>query len=493
MAAKQTKEEDVSLDQIISEMDMIIDDIIFNKTSKSQYVRKEGEKLLALQFPLSDCSYWDQVEKKYAALQQQALIYPENSEIQRIEATLNHFLNLDFVRNHFVVYANRFQSSFQEFKRETILLRGVFESLSTLKEDGVSETEGLQKLFTRKLISIGKCAFLGVYNLACARKWSIKTPVNGKAERWSDLQPGEVPDPYHLSLSEDEGRFVITALEKTMSVFKKAIDKGLVPKENNQLLLENFEKLILNIDEKKLEEEKTFIPDVLPEVIEPNDKQKKVLVDPWSVVPEISPTVSDVSTFEEPDHFRGFREKLEEAEKERDEAIWSLQENPKLKLFDNKKYKSLKKTVAKQDEFIEALKKGLPYMNDQVKQEYVKHLAKRKAKEEYIKRQEEKKKQRGKFTLPDNVSPSPLKKVKEWDLGFGHYDESISESDFHSMESYNGKRSKGSHRGSRSRGGKDRKDPDPSSSSSDSSSSSGGSDDDDDGDGSSFLLQNIYI
>ena len=90
--------------------------------------------------------------------------------------------------------------------------------------------------------------------------------------------------------------------------------------------------------------------------------KKKVLFDPWSVVPEISPTVSDVSTFEEPDHFRGFREKLEEAEKERDEAIWSLQENPKLKLFDNKKYKSLKKTVAKQDEIIEALKKGIPYI-----------------------------------------------------------------------------------------------------------------------------------
>ena len=84
MADKQIKDEDVSLDQMISEMDMIIDDIIFNKTSKSQYVRKEGEKLLALQFPLSDGSYWDQVEKKYAALQQMALIYPENSEIQRI-------------------------------------------------------------------------------------------------------------------------------------------------------------------------------------------------------------------------------------------------------------------------------------------------------------------------------------------------------------------------------------------------------------------------
>ena len=64
MADKQTKDEDVSLDEIISEMDMIIDDIIFNKTSKSQYVRKEGEKLLALQFPLSDGSYWDQVEQK---------------------------------------------------------------------------------------------------------------------------------------------------------------------------------------------------------------------------------------------------------------------------------------------------------------------------------------------------------------------------------------------------------------------------------------------
>ena len=103
---------------------MIIDDIIFNQTTKSQYVRKEGEKLLALQFPLSDASYWDQVEKKYAVLQQQALMFSENSEIQRIEATLNHFLNLDFVRNHFIVYATRFQSAFQEFKRETIWLFG---------------------------------------------------------------------------------------------------------------------------------------------------------------------------------------------------------------------------------------------------------------------------------------------------------------------------------------------------------------------------------
>ena len=102
MADKQTNDGDVSLDQIISEMDMIINDIIFNKTTKSQYVRKEGEKLLALQFPLSDASYWDQVEKKYAVLQQQALIFSENSEIQRMDATLNHFLNLDFVRNHLI-------------------------------------------------------------------------------------------------------------------------------------------------------------------------------------------------------------------------------------------------------------------------------------------------------------------------------------------------------------------------------------------------------
>ena len=76
---------------------------------------------------------------------------------------------------------------------------------------------------------------------------------------------------------------------------------------------------------------------------------------------------------------------------------------------------------------------GIPYMNDQVKQEYEKHLAKRRAKEENIKMQEEKKKQRGKLTLPDNVSLSPQKKVRERNLG-------ISESDFHSMESYKGRR-----------------------------------------------------
>ena len=136
----EKNDDDLLLQNLIKEGDNLIENIIQNKTIKSHYVREDQGKLIALQFPVQDQTFWDGIQKTYEKLKQQAcgISGEEDVEMLRIFYTLEHFLNLDFITGSFMLYAREFQEAYSELRAQTALLKGIFESLVALKQNEVS-------------------------------------------------------------------------------------------------------------------------------------------------------------------------------------------------------------------------------------------------------------------------------------------------------------------------------------------------------------------
>ena len=81
-------------------------------------------------------------------------------------------------------------------------------------------------------------------------------------------------------------------------MINKARDKDLLKDENPVMILKNFGKLL---NSGSIEDEEVFRPDVVEELLEPNEKQKLVLENPWKFVPDDSLSVSELNSFEEPE------------------------------------------------------------------------------------------------------------------------------------------------------------------------------------------------
>ena len=64
MAGVKMNNDDLSLKSLIRQGDSLIDEIILNKTIKSCHVKEETGKLVPLQFPDQDRSFWDSIDKK---------------------------------------------------------------------------------------------------------------------------------------------------------------------------------------------------------------------------------------------------------------------------------------------------------------------------------------------------------------------------------------------------------------------------------------------
>ena len=335
----EKKEDDILLQKIIEEGDDLIEKIIENKTIKSHYVREDDGKLFALQFPVQDREFWDGLEKTYEKLKQQAcsISGDENVEILRIFVTLEHFLNLDFITGSFMLYAKEFQEAYMELRGQTALLKGIFESLVALKQNEEPATITLQQLFIKKLLQVGRFAFRGAFNMGRSKKWAILAPVHGKAELWSGLQPGETPEPFHLSISTEEEKLFSSALETVILMTNKAIDRGLLKDENPAMILKDFGKLLQSLKSGSIENEEVFRPDVVQELLEPNEKQKLVLENPWRFVPDdISPSISDLNSWKTPEWFKDYSQK---ARKTREDFMTTLKEANEAKMKGNKKGK----------------------------------------------------------------------------------------------------------------------------------------------------------
>ena len=118
-------------------------------------------------------------------------------------------------------------------------------------------------------------------------------------------------------------------------MINKAKDRGLLRDENPAMILESFGKLLQSLDSGSIENEEVFRPDVVQELLEPNEKQKLVLEDPWRFVPDdISPSVSDLNSWETPEWFKDYRKK---AQKTRDDFMATLKEANESKMKGNKK------------------------------------------------------------------------------------------------------------------------------------------------------------
>ena len=398
----EKKEDDILLQNIIEEGDDLIEKIIENKTVKSHYVREDDGKLIALQFPVQDREFWDGVEKTYEKLKQQAcsISGDENVEILRIFVTLEHFLNLDFITGSFMLYAREFQEAYVELRGQTALLKGIFESLAALKQNEEATSTTLQQLFIKKLLQVGRFAFRGAFNMGRSKKWAILAPVHGRAELWSGLAPGETPEPFHLSISTEEEKLFSLAMETVILMTNKAIDRGLLQDENPSSILENLGKLLQSLNSGSIENEEVFRPDVVQELLEPNEKQKLVLENPWRFVPDdISPSVSDLNSWKEPEWFRDYREKAYKVKEDQMTTLKKL--NDPIRKWDKRGKKDLKKKYENLTEQVQIIRDGWPNVVARYNQECDQYESKRKEKARKMEEHKSKRKQKEKLVLLD--------------------------------------------------------------------------------------------
>ena len=82
--------DDLLFQSLIKEGDYLIEDIIQNKTIKSHYVKEDQGKLIALQFPVQDRTFWDGVEKTYEKLKQHACSISGEEDVEMLRIFSNN-------------------------------------------------------------------------------------------------------------------------------------------------------------------------------------------------------------------------------------------------------------------------------------------------------------------------------------------------------------------------------------------------------------------
>ena len=169
-----------------------------------------------------------------------------------------------------MLYIKEFQEAYVHLRAQIALLKGIYESLVALKQNETESTATLQQLFTKKLLQVGRYAFQGAFNMGRAKIWSISALVHCRAELWSGLQAGEIPEPFHLSISTEEEKLFGSAVESVILMINKAKDRDLLKDENHPMILENFGKLLQSLNAGNIENEEVFRPDIVGELLEPN-------------------------------------------------------------------------------------------------------------------------------------------------------------------------------------------------------------------------------
>ena len=230
-------------------------------------------------------------------------------------------------------------------------------------------------------------------------------------------------------------------METVILMINRAKDRGLLKDENPAMILEKFGKLLQSLNAGNIENEEVFRPDIVGELLEPNDKQKIVLENPWRFVSDdISPSVSDLNSWKEPEWALDYARKTWKTNDDITATLKKL-DDPKLK-WNKKGRKDLKKKVESLTKQFQIWVEGYPNMEARYDQERDLYNSKRKERERKMEEHKSKKKQREKLVLLDDSSPNPQRKVIDWDLGFD-YEDSQSEGDFHSVKSDQKTKSKG--------------------------------------------------
>ena len=153
-----------------------------------------------INFPKANEDWWEGCAKAiHSTIQGIAMIdpYEQDEDLQVGVKSIKYYLNMETIRSNFVMFMKPCQEKFKEARKKLSHLVGAVEVF--ILEDA-EITQKQRELVERRFTAVGEQIHEATFLLECSKIWSIKSPISGSSEHWTDLEPGEVPEPFHLNI-----------------------------------------------------------------------------------------------------------------------------------------------------------------------------------------------------------------------------------------------------------------------------------------------------
>ena len=263
----------------LDKTDQLLEEIYSGYTRISSYVKTVGKQKQSLRLPVPHDEFWEQCEKSYKKLLEQASSIDPNKEDYDLQFGLKkikNFILLNEIDGNFKRYIVPCQERIMLVKKEISRLKGGLEQLTL---PGVDVKPAQANSVKDKLVKIGKSIFLIAHLLECAITWSIKAELRtNRCNLWTFLEPDREPDPYHLSILEVEEQQLSSMVIEASKIAERCNRSKVFLDEE---LVSNFHVLGTAIESSGIAECQVFKSDALAEPTIPTDDMKEVLDDPW--------------------------------------------------------------------------------------------------------------------------------------------------------------------------------------------------------------------
>ena len=164
-----------SKDAVIKQIDDLLTDIFEKHSVPSQYQRNIDGKNQCLRFPEADEDWWECCRKNTDSINQ-AMVLIESHEIdddlQVGIKSIEYYLNLEIIRQNFVMFMKPCQEKFREARKRLSHLVGTIEVLTL---ESSEPTQKQRELVEKRFITVGEQIHEAAYLLECCKIWSIKS------------------------------------------------------------------------------------------------------------------------------------------------------------------------------------------------------------------------------------------------------------------------------------------------------------------------------
>ena len=460
---------------ILLKTNEILEQISRSYTRLSLYEREIKGRPERLKLPISDNEFWDQCQKSFVKLKEEAnSLDPRdlNNDIISDLEYIRFYLLLNEVEENFRKYINPLQEKVAYIKKELWMLKGGAEQLM-LPDVIIKESQSHH--IREQLVKIARWILEAGHYLEGGIIWSLKVELDSEeCEPWTLLQTNQEPKPYHLSVVKRDSDLITKLLSGITKVAGDCVRSGVL---QDDTILSEFDVLAKALQNPGVKDCKVFNTGDLADLITPSEEIKEVLDNPWFLHDEslsISLDGDDkLKPIIEPTHqeLKDFSDRILELEI----SSRVLGIRPKWLMSKKGKEEHESKKVLLES-MKEEYRNMLELYNSQIENKKSQPSKKGLEKEE----KEGRRRKKGGFDLPlgDSKSPEPKKKVNNWMSRLDEDDFRTPPSGTHGDQKSRGGRSKGdSGKKEKMRKRSEPSDPDDSSSSDDDSS---GSEDDDD-------------
>ena len=151
-------------------------------------------------------------------------------------------------------------------------------------------TQKQRELVDKRFTAVGEQIHEATFLLECSKIWSIKCPISGSAEHWTDLADGEVPEPFHLNIFPREEEALRDMIIQATKLADRCL-KGNVIAEDT--IIHDLDALASSIQNREITKCQVFRPSTLLNPTEPDQEMLIILSDPWTVIPSASVSIEE--------------------------------------------------------------------------------------------------------------------------------------------------------------------------------------------------------